>query len=217
MYRIKLPTNKLLSRIPIFLLLTAYCSVLVIAAQGTGGLKGKVRTTGGNGISGATVTARQKGVDIKTVKADSKGNFVIEGLESGRYNVVFDASGYSSGVLYNVEVQKKKIGDLGDRLILSPDQGMQVIVKGSVFYKEGTSVTGAKVELEEIRSDGSTRKLGSSYTNISGEFTFRPPASASKLRITATMKGVSGSKDIEVSQPAIYRLAISLDISRSEK
>lgn len=186
-------------------------------AQSTGGLKGKVRTAGGDGIANASVTARRKGVDLKTVKGDSKGNFVIEGLESGRYNLVFEAPGYSSGVLYNVEVRKNKVSDLGDRLMLSTDQGTQVIVKGSIFFKEGTSVTGAKVELEKVNADGTTQKLGSAMTNISGEFTFRRPEGAAKLRVTAKFKGISGSKEIEVDQAAIYRLAITLDISRTEK
>ena len=69
--------------------------------------------------------------------------------------------GYSSGVLYNVEVQKKKTSDLGERLILTRDQGEMIIVKGSVFFKEGHSVTGAKIEVEQVNSDGSTKKLGS--------------------------------------------------------
>ncbi len=201
----------------VFVLLAAFCLASAVFGQSTGGLKGKVRTTSGDGIANATVTARQKGVDLKTVKGDSKGNFVIEGLETGRYNVVFDAPGYSSGVLYNVEVKKNKVSDLGDRLMLSTDQGTQVIIKGSIFYKEGTSVTGAKVELEKVNSDGSTQKLGSAMTKISGEFTFRRPEGPAKLRITAKFKGISGSKEIEVDQAAIYRLAITLDISRTEK
>ena len=180
-------------------------------AQSTGGVKGKVRTTRGNGIASATVTARQKGVDVKSVKANSNGEFVLAGLSSGRYNLVFEAPGYSSGVLYNVEVNKNKTSELGDRLILTPDQGNMIILKGSVFTKEGFSIPGAKVEIEKVSSDGSTRSLGSIYSSESGEFTFRPQ-SASKLRVTATYKGVSSSKEIDVDDPAIYRLAITLDI-----
>jgi hypothetical protein len=187
-----------------------------VSAQSTGGLKGKVRSMRGSGIAGATVTARQKGADVKTVTADAKGNFLIEGLEPGRYNIVFDAPGYSSGVLYNVEVERRKTADLGDRLMLSNDPGTQVIVKGSVFFKEGTSVPGAKIEVERVNSDGSARRVGSTYTNTSGEFTFRQSPGATKFRITASYKGANGVKEIDVDQAAIYRLAISLDISRPE-
>lgn len=194
----------------IFLLPSAF-------AQSTGGVKGKVRTSNGTGIAGATVTARQKGSDIKTSTANSKGEFVLDGLDSGLYNLVFDADGYSSGVLYNVEIKKNKVQDLGERLMLSTDKGTQVIVNGSVFYKEGTSVTAAKVELEQINSDGSTKKLANGYTSSNGEFTFRMKPGNAKLRLTAKFNGVTGSKEIEVSEAAIYRLAITLDLSRTEK
>ena len=190
--------------IPAFLAIAAY-------AQSSGGVKGKVRTTKGSGIAGASVTARKKGVDVKSTKANSSGDFVLEGLESGRYNLVFEAPGFSSGVLYNVEVAKNKTADLGDRLILTPDQGNIIFLKGSVFDKQGFSVAGAKIQIDRVNSDGSVRSLGNTFTSSDGEFTFRP-SSAAKLRVTATFKGISESKEIEVAEPAIYRLAISLDI-----
>lgn len=182
----------------------------------SGGIKGKVRNNKGDGIAGATITIRQDGKDLKTVRSDAKGNFEMTGIRSGTYNVVFDANGYSSGVLYAVKVEGG-VRDLGSRLVLAVDQGTQVIVRGSVFYREGTSVTGAKVELELVNSDGSTKSLGSVYTNISGDFSFRRPEGVAKLRVTAKFKGASGSKEIEVTNAAIYRTAITLDISRTEK
>ncbi len=199
------------------LLFCAICFITPVSAQNTGGLKGKVRTRAGVGIGGASVAVRQKGEDLKSVTADDKGFFTISDLEPGFYNMVFDANGYASGVLYNVEVKKKKVSDLGDRLMLSSDQGTQIIVKGSVFFKEGTSVTGAKVELEKINSDGSIQKIGNTMTSVSGEFTFRRPEGAAKFRITAKFNGVTATKDLEVAEAAIYRLAITLDTSRSQK
>jgi hypothetical protein len=199
-----------------FLLLTAYCSLLTAQAQ-SGGLKGKVRTNSGRGIANATVAVRRDGRDVKTVTSDAKGNFTMQGLDPGRYNVVFNADGYASGVLYNVEVKNKSTRDLGERLILSVDPGSQVIVRGSVFFKEGTSVTGAEIEIERVNPDGSAKRVGSAYTNISGEFSFRQPQGAAKLRINAKYKGVSGTKEVEVDSAAIYRLAITLEISRNDK
>ena len=198
------------NKLAFVLLCTALFAAATIA-QNTGGIKGKVRTTKGSGIGGATVTARKKGVDIKSTTANSKGEFALDGLETGRYNVVFEAPGYSSGVLYNVEINKNKTSDLGDRLILTPDQGNQIILKGSVFDKQGFSVPGAKIEIASVGSDGSKRSLGNTFTSVSGEFTFRPE-SAAKLRVTATYKGISESKEITVEEPAFYRLAISLDL-----
>lgn len=193
-----------------FLLLFVLSSLFVIA-QDTGGVKGKVRTAKGDGIASATVTARQNGADIKSAASDAKGNFVLENLKAGNYNIVFNKSGYSSGVVYNVEVKRKKISDLGERLVLSVDQGTQVIIKGSVFAADGRSVGGAKIEIEKISSDGSSVKAGSSVSTYSGEFTFRFAEGAAKYRVTASSKNSTASKEVEVDSAAIYRLAITLD------
>jgi hypothetical protein len=196
----------------VFFISAGVVLTLTIAAQ-TGGIKGKVRTAKGAGIAGASVTARKDGVDVKSIKADLNGEFVLDGLETGRYNVAFEASGYSYGILYNVEINKNKIADLKNRLILTLDQGTQIFLKGSIFDKQGLSIAGATIAVESINSDGTTKPLGNTSTNVSGEFTFHPSAAASKLRVIATYKGLIASKDIEVNGPAIYRLAINLDIN----
>lgn len=182
----------------------------------SGGVKGKVKSNRGSGIPNATVTARQSGKDIKTVRADGKGSFQLTGLQSGVYSLVFDADGFQSGLLQGVEV-KSGVRDLGDRLILFPDQGTMVIINGSIFYKEGTSLGGAKIEIERQNADGSWKKVTTLYTGIQGEFTFRQPEGAAKFRITAKYKGAEGVKEVEVDTAAIYRLAITLDVSRTEK
>lgn len=199
----------------LFGLILTFSSVFA-PAQESGGLKGKVRTVKGEGIASAVVTARQNDEDVKSATADSDGNFVMENLKSGTYNLVFSKSGYSSGVMYNVEVKKKKINNLGDRLILLIDQGTQVIIRGSVFAPDGRSVGGAEIKIEKILSDNSVKKVGSSVSSYSGEFTFRFAEGAAKYRITATAKGASASKEVEVDSAAIYRLAITLE-SKSEK
>lgn len=185
-------------------------------AQDSGSVKGKVRTTSGDGISEVTVIARQKGEDIKSVTTDAKGNFVMSGLKAGLYNLVFTKSGYGQGVLYNIEVKNKKETDLGSRLILTLDQGTLVLIKGSVFNQDGVSLFGVKVEIERINSDGSTKKVGTVYSSESGEFTFKFPKGAAKYRVTASAKGVSASKDVEVEDAAIYRLAITLNMKNGK-
>lgn len=192
------------------------CLVSIASAQ-TGGLKGKVRTNSGSGIANANVTVRKDGKDLKSVNANSSGNFVIEGIEPGSYNLVVDAKGYASGVLHGVEVKKNKMRDLGDKLMLNIDQGSQIILQGSVFFREGTSITGAKVEIEKINADGSASRVGTVRTNVRGEFTVRQPDEPGKYRVTATYNGVSGTKEIQVDNAAVYRLAITIDISRTDK
>lgn len=198
----------------VFSILILTVSVVAAFAQEGGGLKGKIRTVKGEGIASAVVTARQNGEDIKSATADSDGNFVLNSLKAGTYNLVFAKNGYSSGVMYNVEVKKKGINNLGDRLILNVDQGTQVIIRGSVFAPDGRSVGGAEIKIEKILSDNSVKKVGSSVSSYSGEFTFRFAEGAAKYRITATAKGVSASKEVEVDSAMIYRLAINLEASK---
>lgn len=200
----------------LFVFAVLMAAAFTAAAAQTGGLKGKVRNGRGDGIPNAQVTVRLDGKDLKSVKANTKGSFTIDGLNSGVYNLLVEADGYSAGVLYNVEVKSKQVRDLGDRLMLAVDQGSQVIVKGSVFFKEGTSIYDAKVDIDLILADGSTKELADGTTSESGEFTYRRQPGPAKLRITAKYKGVTGSKDIEVETAAIYRLAITLDISNQQ-
>jgi len=198
-----------------FAILLAFSSILA-SAQETG-VKGKVKNAKGDGLSGVTITARLKDENIKSVKSDAKGSFQMSGLEPGVYNFVFEKSGYGAGIKYNVEIKKGSIISLGDNLALMVDQGTLVLINGSVYNQDGRSITGAKIEIERINSDGSTKKAGSGYTNVSGEFTSRQPNDAAKFRVTATFKGTSGSKEISVDSAGIYRLAITLNIPKEEK
>lgn len=211
----------------IFLALILAVAVFPAYAQEKSGLKGKVRTVKGEGIASASITLRQNGEDIRTTTADGGGNFVLENVKPGNYSLVFSKSGYSSGVLYNVEVKKKGIRNLGDRLILNVDQGTLVIIRGSVFASDGRSIGGAEVVVEKVLSDGSTKKIKATYSSLGsdpgisggenparGDFVFRLPEGAAKYRVTATIKDFSASKEIEVDIAAIYRLALNLETKK---
>lgn len=186
------------------------------AGQSTG-LKGRVRTNSGKAIPNATISVSRDGEVVKSVKTSSNGSFEITGIEAGRYALRVEASGYAAGSMSNVEVKRNKVRDLGDRLFLNADEGSQVIIRGSVFFKEGTSVGGADVELARVNSDGTVRSIAKYTTSISGEFTFRRPDEPATYRITAKYNGVTGSKDITVENAALYRLAISLNLSRNDR
>lgn len=197
-----------------FALLIFAFSAGFVAAQETGGAKGKVRAANEKALADATVTARQDGKNIKFVKSDDRGNFELTGLAPGVYNFVFEKAGFGTGIKYNVEIEKKKIQDLGDRLILAIDQGTLVFIKGSVFDEQGKSVPGAEVKIERLFPDGKAKKTGNGYTGISGEFAFRFAEGAAKYRVTASAKGVSASKEVEVESAAIYRVALTLNINK---
>lgn len=198
-------------------LFTICCLPAIAYSQSTGGAKGKIRNSRGDAIVGVSVTARLDSKDVSTVKSNAKGEFKIEGLEPGVYKFVFDAPGYASAVSNSTEVRRGKTVDLGDRLILLVDKGTLVIIQGSVFFKDGTSVTGAKVEVEKINADGTTRSFPAVWTNVAGEFTFRQPEGHGKYRFTAKYKDKSAGKEIEVESAAVYRHAITLNMERSDK
>lgn len=185
-----------------------------IFAQNTGGIKGQVRSFDGEGIANVEVTARQDGENIKTVKGDKNGNFVLDGLKAGVYNFVFSREGYGSGLQTDVEVKENKIRDLGDNLLLDVDRGTQVIINGSVFSKGGFIIYGAKIKVERVLGNGKTKKVATGYSNRQGEFVFRFPGEAATYRITASAKGKEDTKNLEVNEAAIYRLALNLDIER---
>jgi hypothetical protein len=200
----------------VFLSLAAlfFCAVETNAQDG--GVKGKVRDQQDRGIAGAVIEIRREGNVVKIARANAKGEFVIRGLQAGKYNVAFDADGYATGVLFGVEVADD-VRDLGDRLVLAVDAGTLVMIRGSVFYRDGTSILGAKIELHRVNSDGSVKRVASAITNLSGEFAFRRPPGDGKYRVTAKFKNSTGSSDITVDNPAIYRTAITLDLERERK
>lgn len=187
-----------------------------VIAQETGGAKGKVRNLKDEGIPNATVSARQKGVDLKSVTTDARGQFVLDGLKPGIYNLAFEARGYSAAVQYNVEIRKGKPRDLGDRLILLTDRGARVILKGSVFYKTGHSAPGAKVVIERVNSDGTVRKLFETGADYIGEFSYSMPEGPAKIRVRASLKDGKGVKEIDVDSAMVYRLAVALDSEPSQ-
>lgn len=206
---------KIFKQTAVFLSLLAL-TALAISAQ-TGGVKGKVRNNKGNTIEGVTITARLKGQDVKSVKSDSKGNFQLTGLEPGVYNFVFEKPGYGAGVKHNVEVKSGSVISLGDNLALPQDQGTVVIINASVFNQDGRSITGARVEVARINEDGSTKKIATGFTNVSGEFGLRQPEGTAKFRVTAFFKGVSASKEIAVDSAGRYSTAITLNLPKDEE
>jgi hypothetical protein len=209
---------KIFKHLAAFTFLLAFSTLAVIAQEAeTGGVKGKVRNAKGSGIGEATITARLNGKDIKSVKSDAKGNFQMTGLAPGVYNFVFEKPGYGAGVKYNVGVKSKSVVNLGDNLALMQDQGTLVLINGSVYNQDGRSITGAKIEIERIGADGSTKKIATAYTNVSGEFTLRQSEGNAKFRVTATIKGVSAAKEISVDSAGVYRLAITLNLPKEEK
>ena len=211
---------KYFSAFLLFILFSAV-SIADAGAQETGGVKGRVRTQKNEVISGVAVTVRKNNADVKTANTDKNGMFEIVGLEIGSYTIAFDKTGYSSGVLNNVEIKKGKSRDLGGRLVMTVDQATLVIIKGIVFNQNGGSVRGASVEIEKKQADGSYKRVGATTSSYgveplaTGEFVFRFPEQTADYRITASAKNAPAvSKEITVDSAAIYRLALTLQMQK---
>ena len=193
----------------IFLLLLIAVSVTG-QNRTTGSIKGKVRVETGS-AAGVAVVVRQGEREVTRVMTNNKGEFTVSGLTPGMYGVTFRKPGLSVGSIENIEVRAGKTRSLGDRLILTIDEGTIAFVKGSVFTSAGRSLPGARVEIALIQSDGSLKKLGERISNEIGLFSFRLPPDAAKYRITVKMDGAqTATKDIEIDGASVYRVGISL-------
>lgn len=183
-----------------------------LAAQDktTGGIKGKVKVEVGN-PSGITVVLRKGETEISHVTTDKNGEFLISRLAPGLYGLTFRKPGLSIGAIENVEVKAGKTRSLGDRLVLTIDEGSIAFIRGSVFNGEGRSVPNAKVELARVLDDGSVKKIDGRLTTETGSFVFRLAPDLAKYRVTAKVGGAEPiSKDVEIDGAAVYRVALSL-------
>ena len=176
----------------------------------TGTIKGKVKVEVGT-PSGVTVIVREGEREIRQVSTDKNGEFVVARLAPGRYGLTFRKPGLSIGAIENVEVKAGKTRSLGDRLVLTIDEGSIAFIRGSVFSNEGRSVANAKVELAKVMDDGTARKIDGRLTTETGTFVFRLAPDVAKYRVIVKPEGVEPiSKDVEIDGAAVYRVALSL-------
>ena len=200
------------TRSPLILLLILALAALVVVAQDktTGGLKGKVRVEVGT-PAGVTVVVRQGEREVGRVVTDKNGAFAANRLKPGLYGVTLRKSGLSVGTIENIEVKAGKTRSLGDRLILTIDEGSIAFIRGSVFDPGGRSAPNVRIELARIEADGSAKKIDGRVTNEIGSFVFRLTPDAAKYRVTAKAKDADPvSKDVEVDGAAVYRVALSI-------
>src|SRR6266404_2349056 len=143
---LKMNSIKLISAAGLLLLLSFVC---LAQDKTTGAIKGKVRVEKGS-PAGAAVILRQGDREITRVVTDKRGEFQIARITPGVYGLTVRKPGLAVGSIENVEVQAGKTRSLGDRLILSVDEGSIAFVRGSVFNEGGRSVPGVRVELSRI-------------------------------------------------------------------
>ena len=175
-----------------------------------GAIKGKVRVETGT-PNGVTVIVRRGQTEVTHSTTDKNGEFLVSRLTPGTYGLTFRKAGLSIGTIEDVEVKAGKTRWLGDRLILTIDEGSIAFLSGSVFNAEGRSVPNAKVELARIMEDGSVKKIDGRITTETGSFKFRLSPDPAKYRVSVKAGGAEPiTKDVEIDGAAVYRVALSL-------
>jgi Carboxypeptidase regulatory-like domain len=190
-------------------LLAVFADVAAGQDKSFGSIKGKVRVETGS-PAGVTVVVRRGEKEVTRVTTEKNGDFIVSRLTPGVYGLTFRKPGLSIGSVEDIEVKAGKTRSLGDRLILTIDEGSIAFLSGSVFSAAGRSVPNAKVELFRILDDGSTKKIDGRITTETGSFKFRLSPDPGKYRVTVKTDGPDVSKDVEIDGAAVYRVALSL-------
>ena len=194
----------------LFAITLSFAAVAVGQDKSLGAIKGKVRVETGS-PSGVTVVVRHGETEVTRSTTDKNGDFLVSRLKPGIYGVTFRKPGLSIGSLEDIEVKAGKTRSLGDRLILTIDEGSIAFLSGSVFGATGRSVPNVKVELLRILEDGSTKKVDSRVTTETGSFKFRLSPDPGKYRVSVKADGVEPvTKDVEIDGAAVYRVALNL-------
>jgi len=194
----------------LFAVTLAFASVATGQDKSLGAIKGKVRVETGT-PAGVTVVVRRGDTEVTRSTTDKNGDFLVSKLTPGKYGVTFRKPGLSIGSLEDIEVKAGKTRSLGDRLVLTIDEGSIAFLSGSVFNAAGRSVANAKVELSRILEDGSTKKIDSRITTETGSFKFRLSPELGKYRVSVKAEGSEPvTKDVEIDGAAVYRVALNI-------
>ena len=188
----------------------AAAAVSLAQDKSVGAIKGKVRVETGT-PSGVTVVVRRGETEVARVETQKNGEFLVSRLTPGKYGLTFRKAGLSIGTMEDVEVKAGKTRSLGDRLILTIDEGSIAFIGGSVFAADGRSVPHGSVELSRIMEDGTLKKIDGRVTTETGSFKFRLSPEPAKYRVSVKAGGAEPvTKDVEIDGAAIYRVALSL-------
>ena len=175
----------------------------------TGAIKGKIRVETGT-AAGVTVVVRRGETEVARSTTEKNGDFLVSRLKPGIYGLTFRKPGLSIGTIEDIEVKAGKTRSLGDRLVLTIDEGSIAFLSGSVFSANGRSVPNVKVELSRVLEDGTLKKIDGRITTETGSFKFRLSPELGKYRVSVKTDGEPVTKDVEIDGAAVYRVALSL-------
>lgn len=194
------------------------CLAIAAAGQTQGTLKGKIETEKGKPIADVEVRViRTIDNASKETKTDKSGGYSFE-LEPGHYSVHFDAEGYQSGVMPDMQQVEEGKTTTVKTVRLGKDKGTSRI-RGAVFDEQGRSLPGVRLKLVRVATEQEMKEgkrspsfSGNYITNSRGEFAFRVPSERARYLVTASRSGyTTQSKTVEVGEDESVPLAFSLE------
>ena len=143
----------------LFVLATIVVAAGVSVAQdkSLGAIKGKVRVETGTPAD-VTVVVRQGETEVTRSTTNKNGEFLVSRLTPGLYGLTFRKTGLSIGSIEDVEVKAGKTRSLGDRLILTIDEGSIAFLSGSVFNAAGKACRVPKLSWRGYSKTGRLRR-----------------------------------------------------------
>jgi hypothetical protein len=84
-----------------------------------------------------------------------------------------------------------------------PDQKLAVVIAGTVFREPGFALSGAAVELTEVRKDGKKSKTLRAVSDGRGEFAFRLSGVEARFRIKASAPGLQSEEKETTATPGV--------------
>lgn len=147
--------------------ITISCFANNVFAQ-TGSIKGSIRNAINNEVL-PSVTVIIQGTTIG-VLSDLDGNYNIEKLKPGFYNVEFKYIGYKSKVVYEIQVTNSKPSIIDVELEEETQNIKEVEVKASSFYKPQESPVSLRtIGVSEIkRNPGGNRDISKVIQSLPG-------------------------------------------------
>lgn len=158
---------KIMPKKLLFLLFTCF-SAVIFAQSATAILKGKVLDAKNNeAIPFANIVIQNTTIGTTT---DFDGNYIIENLKPGLYNIEASYIGYSSKTIFEIEVFNNRPTIVNFELEQSEKQLEEVIVKANPFKKvEETPLSIRTIGVNEIqRYPGGNRDISKVIQSLPG-------------------------------------------------
>ena len=186
------------------LLACFFAAVSLLAQNPNGALRGEVEDATGARISGARIIVQSEGSSLsREAVADNRGEFRLEGLLPGRYQVVAQANGFADAAS-EVEIAVSLVRDIS--VTLKPQSGRENVTvqgKASSITTESIDTASAVHQGVVTGRDLETLPLAArSFANIAYLVPGTEPVEPSdptKARITAVSTGGSSGLNNELS------------------